>query len=234
MGSIYYYMGDLERGLDNFLKAIRYGEESADKESMAYGYNGAGYIYGVLGDYKKGLEFLQKAFVASKELESSYDLHLSILDSLAVAYSNNGQMDKAYDAYIECLRISENSSDKVNIGYALFGIGDLFEKQKRFEEARQYFLKSLIVRREAGYKVGEATSLLHLGKLSLDHDPDAAKDYLQQSLAVAEGIKAKAVIYEAHEALAQLYERKGDIRSFAEHYKPVSYTHLTLPTSDLV
>jgi len=219
MGSIYYYMGDLERSLDNFLKAIRYGEESADKESMAYGYNGAGYIYGVLGDYKKGLEFLQKAFVASKELESSYDLHLSILDSLAVAYSNNGQMDKAYDAYTECLRISEQSFDKVNIGYALFGIGDLFEKQKRFEEARQYFLKSLIVRREAGYKVGEATSLLHLGKLSLDHDPDAAKDYLQQALAVAEGIKAKAVIYEAHEALAQLYERKGDIRSFAEHYK---------------
>jgi signal transduction histidine kinase len=219
MGSIYYYMGDLERSLDHFLKAIRYGEESADKESMAYGYNGAGYIYGVHGDYKKGLEFLQKAFMASKELESSYDLHLSILDSLAVAYSNNGQMDQAYDAYSECLRISERSFDKVNIGYALFGIGDLFEKQKRFEEARQYFLKSLIVRREAGYKVGEATSLLHLGKLSLDHDPDAAKDYLQQSLAVAEGIKAKAVIYEAHEALAQLYERKGDIRSFAEHYK---------------
>jgi signal transduction histidine kinase len=128
-------------------------------------------------------------------------------------------MDKAYDAYTECLRISERSFDKVNIGYALFGIGDLFEKQKRFEEARQYFLKSLIVRREAGYKVGEATSLLHLGKLSLDHDSDAAKDYLQQSLAVAEGIKAKAVIYEAHEALAQLYERNGDIRSFAEHYK---------------
>src|SRR4030095_2644301 len=63
------------------------------------------------------------------------------------------------------------------------------------------------------------TSLLHLGKLSLDHDPDAAKDYLQQSLTVAEGIKAKSLIYEAHEALAQLYERKGDIRSFAEHYK---------------
>jgi hypothetical protein len=52
-------------------------------------------------------------------LESSYDLHLSILDSLAVAYSNNGQMDKAYDAYTECLRISERSFDKVNIGYAL-------------------------------------------------------------------------------------------------------------------
>ena len=53
------------------------------------------------------------------------------------------------------------------MGYALFGIGDLMEKQNRLDEAKEYFLKSLAIRREIGYKVGEATSLLHLGKLFL-------------------------------------------------------------------
>ncbi|MFI5185329.1 MAG: tetratricopeptide repeat protein [Chitinophagales bacterium] len=220
IGAIYYYMGDLERGLDYFLKGVRYNEEIGKKQPLAYAFNGAGYIYGVLGDYKKGLEFLQRALAISKELEGSYDLQSSILDSMAVAYANDGQIDKAYEAYLECLQISEASSQKVNMGYALFGIGDLMERQSRFEEAKEYFLKSLAIRKEIGYKVGEATSLLHLGKLFLKQgDSVQAKEYLLESLKVAEDIKAKAVIYEAHEALAELYERKEDIQSFVKHYK---------------
>ena len=84
-----------------------------------------------------------------------------------------------------------------------------FERQNRLNEAKEYFLQSLSISREIGYKVGEANSLLHLGKLSfLQEDAEQAKEYLLESLKVAEDIKAKAVIYEAHEALAELYERK--------------------------
>jgi hypothetical protein len=53
-------MGDLERSLDNFLKAIRYGEESADKESMAYGYNGAGIFMEYLEITKKDSNFFKR------------------------------------------------------------------------------------------------------------------------------------------------------------------------------
>ncbi len=220
IGAIYYYMGDFERSLDYFLKGIRYNEGTGNKQALAYGYNGAGYIYGVLGDHKKGLEFLQQALSISKEMERSYDLQSSILDSMAVAYMSDGQLDKAHEAYLECLNIAEKSSQKVNMGYALFGIGDLMEKQNRMDEAKDYFLKSLSIRREIGYKVGEATSLLHLGKLSLkQNDSVRANEYLQESLKVAEEIKAKAVIYEVHEALAELYEKKEDMQSFAKHYK---------------
>ena len=40
-----------------------------------------------------------------------------------------------------------------------------------------------------------------------------------ESLKVAEEIKAKAVIYETHEALAELYEKKEDMQAFVKHYK---------------
>ncbi|HWC54191.1 MAG TPA: tetratricopeptide repeat protein [Chitinophagaceae bacterium] len=220
IGAIYYYMGDYERSLDYFLKGIRYNEGTGNKQALAYGYNGAGYIYGVLGDHKKGLEFLQQALSISKEMEGSYDLQSSILDSIAVAYVDDGQLDKAYEAYLECLDIAEKSSQKINMSYALFGIGDLMERQNQLDEAKKYFLKSLTIRSEIGYKVGEATSLLHLGKLLLKQNDDGkAHEYLLESLKVAEEIKAKAVIYEVHEALAELYEKKKDMQSFAKHYK---------------
>jgi len=220
IGAIYYYMGDYERSLDYFLKGLRQNEEIGNKQAQAYAFNGAGYVYCVLGDNKKALEFLQSALGLSKELGNTDDLQSSILDSLALTYLNDGQMDKAYEAYLKCLEVSEQSSLKVNMGYALFGIGDLFVRQNRLDEAKDYFLESLAIRREIGYKVGEANSLVQLGKLFLRlEDAKQAKEYLLESLKVAEGIKAKAVIYEAHEALAELYERKKDIQSFSKHYK---------------
>ena len=219
IGAIYYYMGDYERGLDYFLKGLRQGEEIGNKEVLTYAFNGAGYIYGILGNNKKGLDFLQKALSLSKEIEN-LPLQGSILDSLAVTYLNDGEMDKAYKVYLECLDLSERTDEKRNQGYALSGIGDIFLKQNRLEEAKEYYLQSLLIRREIGYKVGEATSLLHLGKISLQQDDaEQAREYLLESLKVADEIKAKAAIYEAHEALAELYERKDDIQSFVKHYK---------------
>ncbi|MFN2458360.1 MAG: ATP-binding protein, partial [Chitinophagaceae bacterium] len=131
-----------------------------------------------------------------------------------------GQMDKAYETYLECLKLSKQSSQKVNMGDALFGIGDLFLRQERLDEAKDYFLQSLSNSKEISYKVGEAECLLHLGKISFQkEDAEKAKEYFLESLKVADAIKAKAIIYKAHEALAELYEEKKDIQSFVKHYK---------------
>ncbi len=116
IGAIYYYMGDFERSLDYFLKGIRYNEETGNKQALSYAYNGAGYIYGVLGENKKGLEFLQKALALCKESGTHYDLQSSILDSIAVIYANDGQLDKAYETYKECLHLSEISYSKSKYG----------------------------------------------------------------------------------------------------------------------
>ena len=221
IGAIYYYMGDIERSLDFFLKGLRCSEEVGNIEAQAYAYNGAGYIYGVtLGDHKKGLEFLEKALTLSKKVGASDDLQPRVLDCMAEIYLNDGQMEKAYEASMQCLELSEQSSQKIMKGDSLFTIGNLFLRQNRLEESKEYFLKSLSNSREITYKVGEADCLLHLGKISfLQEDAEKAKEYFLESLKVAEDIKAKAMIYKAHEALAELYESKEDIQSFVKHYK---------------
>ena len=220
IGAIYYYMGDYERSLDYFLKGLSLNEELGNKEAQAYALNGAGYIYSTLGDNKKGIEFLQRALTLSKEFSVSPDLQPRVLESMATVYLNDEQMDKAYETYLECLQLSEQSSQKVMKGDALFGIGHLFLRQNRLNESKKYFLQSLSNSREIGYKVGEADCLLHLGKLSfLQEDSEHAKEYMLESLRVAEDIKAKAILYKTHEALAELYEKNEDTRSFVKHYK---------------
>ena len=221
IGAIYYYMGDFERSLDFFLNGLRYSEEVGNKEAQAYAYNGAGYTYGAaFGNHKKGLEFLQKALTLSKEIGISQDLQPRVLDSIAEIYLNDGQFDKAYETSLECLKLSEELSQNVTKGYALFRIGYVFMKQNRLNEAKEYFLRSLDLRGEIDDKFGKAMALVQLGKLFLiQANANQAKEYLLESLKLAEDIKAKAVIYEAHKALSELYETKEDIQSFVKHYK---------------
>jgi len=219
IGAIYYYMGDYDKGLDYFLQGLQHGEEAGNKEALTYAYNGAGYIYGLLGDNKKGLEYLQKALTLCRELQN-YSLESSILDSIAVTYMNSGQIDKAYDTYIECQHLSEQKNEKRNLGYALFGIGEILVKQNKPEEAKEHFLRSIEIHKGIGYKVGMAHSLLHIGKIFLKQNKsEEAIQYMQEALDVGESIKAKAVIYEAHEAFSELYQFTKDFDLFIHHYK---------------
>ena len=221
IGAIYYYVGDFERSRDYFLKGMRYSEEVGNKEMQAYANNGAGYIYGVvLGDYKKGLELLQKALLLSNEPGVSRDLRPRILDSIAETYQMDGQLEKAFETSLECLRLSEELSQKVPKGYALFRIGNVFMRQSRLNEAREYFLRSLDLSREIDDKFQEAQSLLYLGKLFLiQENAKQAKENFLESLKVAEEVRAKGLIYEIHESLAELFEKEKDIQSFVRHYK---------------
>ncbi len=221
IGAIYYYMGDFDRSTDYFLKGMRHSEEVENNQALAYAYNGAGYNYAVIfGDRKKGLEFLEKALLLSKQEGVSKDLQPRVLDCMAEIYLNDGQMEKAYEASMRCLQLSEQSSQMIIKGDALFTLGNIFLKQNKLSESKEYFLKSHLNCREIGNKVGEAESLLSLGKLSfLQQNAGQSNEYLLESLKVAEAIKAKAMIYRCHEALAELYENKEDIQSFVKHFK---------------
>ena len=127
IGAIYYYMGDYDRSLDYFLKGLRLSEEVGNKEAQAYAYNGAGYIYGVvLGEHEKGLEFLEKALTLSKLEGVSKDLQPRVLDCMAEIYLTSGQIEKSYEASMQCLQLVEQSSQKIMKSDSLFSIGFLF------------------------------------------------------------------------------------------------------------
>jgi len=219
IGAIYYYMGDYEKGLDYFLNGLEIGEEIGNKEAVTYAYNGAGYIYNILGDFEKGLNFLHTSLLLSRELEN-FILEATILESIAVAYLNDGQLDKAYETYITCQHLCEQNNEKRNQGYALFGIGEILFKKNKPDEAKEHFLRSLDIHKSIGYQIGMAHSLLHLGRIFLDQNNfEDASRYLQESLEIGESIKAKVVIYEAHEAFSDLYQSSKNFDKFVEHYK---------------
>lgn len=221
LGAIYYYMGNYEKALDYFLLGIKESVETGNLEAQAYGYNGAGFIYGViLSEYEKGLELLSKALQLSKETAVSEDLQPRVLDCMTEIYLKNDQIEEALRTAEECLRLTENSAQKIMKGDALFSMGRILMKQNRLAESKVYFNAGLKNSREIGYKVGNAHSLHVLGRIAIiERDFNAAENYFNDSLSIASEIKAKASIYKAHESLAELYEITGNTKLFVHHFK---------------
>jgi signal transduction histidine kinase len=221
IGALYYYTGDFDSSLDYFLKGLHLSEEVGNREALAYAYNGTGYAYGILQeDHKKGLEYLHKALELSKQPGISPDLQPRVLDCIAGIYLKDGQVEKAYEAAFECLRVSRESSQTIPTVDALLGLGIIFFSTGRLDEAEDYFQQAVTLCRKINHSVGESYTLLYLGKLAIQKkEEDKAKKYLFTALEVAEKVKAKAVIYEVHEALAEFYEIRKDFPLFVKHYK---------------
>ena len=218
-GAIYYYMGEYERGLDNFLQGLQHGELVGNKEAMTYAYNGAGYIYSLLGNHVKGLDFLHKALDLCKEIQN-YNIESSTLESLAVVYLNDKQVDNAYKTYKACVELCEKHGEKRNLGYAFYGLGEIMIHQKEPQKAKEYFEKSLDIHSGISYKIGVARALLQLGILYKNGQQSfEAKKYLTRSLEVAESIKAKAVMFKVHQAFSDLFRSTRDFDLFIYHFE---------------
>ena len=219
LAAMYYYMGDYEKATDFFSKSLNLYRELDDDFGKATSLNGLGYIVGLSGDEKNSLAFLHEALTLSDKVDDGI-LKAKILDSTAFVYFHFQRLDKALEYYKKCYAFTKEEKDYVHQSYALSGMADIFANRKKFDKAKKFYTEALEIRDKIGYKVGKAETLLHLGKLLFETgDHKTAEKHFLDSLKVANSIKAKAQIYQAHKELAGLYEFHEDMKNFVHHFK---------------
>lgn len=101
---IYYYLGVASRKLENFNKAIYYLNKSLEIESgMLEVVTELGINYACLGEYEEALAYFEKAFEASRDVETC--------TNIVMCYLNLGNMEKAKEYLEEAKKI--NSEDEI-------------------------------------------------------------------------------------------------------------------------
>ena len=101
---IYYYLGIASRKLENFNKAISYLNKSLEIESgMLEVVTELGINYACLGEYEEALAYFEKAFEASRDVETC--------TNIVMCYLNLGNMEKAKEYLEEAKKI--NSEDEI-------------------------------------------------------------------------------------------------------------------------
>jgi len=174
-----------------------------------------------LGQSDKALKYLMEA---EKLLNSLSNVSPSYLDSQknnilfrkSWAYAYKGDVNTALEMALECLELQEKSGSKSDIAYTLQLLGTIYDGLGKDDLALEYTTRSLTIFEEISDQLGRATSLVFLGRISLNKgNLNQAIKYHKQNL-TTENVRAKVA---SLRALGQIYETRGEIDKALKYYK---------------
>ncbi len=132
LGVIFKNEGEYDKAVEQFKKALKINRNYAPI------YYNLGDIQYRLGKYENAIAYFKKAL----ELKSGYHLHLDILTSLAITYSEMGDNDNAVSTFKEAVRLFPSSVIPYN------NLGRQYIKMGDFDSAIDILEKGLKIREE--------------------------------------------------------------------------------------
>ncbi|MCK5169608.1 MAG: tetratricopeptide repeat protein, partial [Bacteroidales bacterium] len=108
---------------------------------------------------------------------------------------------------------------------SLNNIGNIYAELSNYEDALEYYKKSLKIKEEIKDKKGIANTLNNIGELySKLGNFSEALFYCSKSLEIAESLNVKDIIIDNYESFSETYSAMGNYKKAFEHYK--QYTAL--------
>ncbi|MDX2078492.1 MAG: toll/interleukin-1 receptor domain-containing protein [bacterium] len=173
--------------------------------------NTLGYVWSVMNDYQKALDYYEKALPLYRDNDYHGGESLA-LTNIGYVLSQMGENHKALDYYEQALTLNFNYGDKQGEATILNNIGTAWMNLGEHRKALDYYEKALPLRREIGDKWGEATVLNNIGRMwSHMGDHHKAIDYLKQSLPLRQLVGDKRGEAVTWHNMAKVYEMLGDM-----------------------
>jgi tetratricopeptide (TPR) repeat protein len=89
----------------------------------------------------------------------------TVLGNLGNAYRDLGELEKAFDLYVERLAIAREIDDRKGESNALGNLGNVFDNLGEVHKAIRYYNQSLVIKRDIGDLQGEGIMLSNLGRV---------------------------------------------------------------------
>ena len=163
-------LGELGRALQFFTKAVQSFKRINDKNREANGYNNIGLTWDDKGEQNNAMSFYEQALAIYDSLED-FDNVGYTFTNMAQSERKHGNYLKAIELYLKALTICESRKEdsfrKLKIEGIYGGLGIVFEKMEKYEEAISYYTKSLEIKERKGLAFGAAVTKANLGSLYL-------------------------------------------------------------------
>jgi transcriptional regulator with GAF, ATPase, and Fis domain len=220
VGANFYYLSDYDTAIKYYNRCFDINNEINYEPGMANGLNGLGTVYYTIEQNDKALDVLGRAHKLCLK-NNTTDVLARVLDGLGETYYNLKEYDSALKYYKECIPMASKLGGFKQVeAFALDGLGRTYTGKKEFDEAFKQYNLSLAIRREIGFKFGEATTLNNIGNLFIEKgDLPMAIAYLEQSYDLAVKINSKEAIYKSSEKLAEIYEKSQRFEDAIKFFK---------------
>lgn len=134
LAGFYLNVDQLEKGKEQYLKALTQFEKLKDSAGLASVNANLGMVYTDLGDYEKAEYHLMKqkeynvVFPTLREMGFHHDF-------LGVLRQEQNRLNEAYDEHLKALKIRENLSSTYNLCESKINMGEILIKLNRYNEA---------------------------------------------------------------------------------------------------
>jgi len=178
-----------------------------------------GFISFESGSDADAFRYFESALQQAEELQdmfwTCYSLH-----GLGKLYLRQGNSEEAFRYFERAYRSAERNGNVLAICNSLSELGNYHFQTGNYEESERFHKQALEMRLQNNFIGGAITSYMRLGEILIkDSKHEEALDVISKGLTLAEQIKLKPKICQAHFFLSQIHECKKEDAIALEHYR---------------
>lgn len=190
IGVLYKNMGDYDKAIMHYTRAIPLNEAAKNPQGNAGIYNNLAFVYRLQGKYSLSLSYYLKALEFFESDPKFAKQKSNVLNNIGSLYQDQKSYEKALDYFNQSLEVARQIGDTLGIAFAYNNMGEVYLKQEKFAEAKQNFFISLIWKKQKNHIRSIASGYGNLGLVyQQENRLDSALYYFQESLKNYEKIK---------------------------------------------
>lgn len=167
-GTLYYMTGDYANSIAYFNKVTALAEKDKDRLSEALAQTNVGNAYYMLGEFDKAQALYRASYKTYVSMNDSSHAVLT-LDNIANVYAAKDDYDSSFIIHRQALAQLKRIGDGAQLSESYNNFGTLFDQKGELDSAVYYFRLGVNSAHDASYSMGEASSLLNLGDLEMNH-----------------------------------------------------------------
>jgi len=228
LAAAYYYLGDYQNALQNYLETSNYALKYNDKYTLFNADLGMANIYLAKNDYVNTEKRYKESQDIARELNDVNSIAL-IENNLGVMYLNQKKYDESLKHYVEGLDLYRKVKDSASVALSLVNIGGCYSNMGNFTRAIDYYSQALEVYDRIKDQNGLILCYINISSTySSQKNYAMAIDYLSKGLQKAKQINRKELEKKCYEGLADMYNKTGKYKEAYDYYKLYSEIKDTL------
>lgn len=217
-GMVWSALGEYQRALDDFEKALRVFVSIDDLQGQAYALNNIGTVHHSLGAYDQAIAAYISALKINEQLKNQDEIATSY-NNIGAANAGQNNFEAAYHYYSEALSIYEQDANDVGRADTLMNMGNFFRDFGYTTEALDFYSKALNLLTSIDSKPRIANAFTALGYVSeLNGDAPAALAYYEDALKIGEQAGLLEISINAWNNIGTVYHNAGDYKSALNHH----------------
>lgn len=172
----YYQQTNPKKALEYANKGLKIVHNLNWEKGYAVYYNDIGSTYLAQTKYKEALFYLKKSLDYSANLPA---IRCNTLHNITIIYTNHENFELAKKYNTSLYQFAKKNDIPFGVACSFSNFGEIYEKEKNYKKAKQYFSKALPIWQTLKDPIQEATTLMNLGEL--ENSISARIDYYNKS-----------------------------------------------------